>query len=177
LPEHILKKFFLMINTFSALLLVFFFFFQQSKQTSYFFLGNNPSKEKKTLPLELKSNFYFPMKFRNFSIATILNFSTNAVLTPSKLVLGIFNILLEDFSTPKKATIFLNYMGFNIPVFFLMYDGKLEVIYQEKGVKEKIREKCDRNCNLININFEIFWVKRIEWRNFNWATPTRHFWL
>jgi hypothetical protein len=37
-----------------------------------------------------------------------------------------------------------------------MYDGKLEVIYQEKGVKEKIREKCDRNCNLININFEIF---------------------
>jgi len=95
-----------MINTFSALLLVFFFFFQQSKQTSYFFLGNNPSKEKKTLPLELKSNFYFPMKFRNFSIATILNFSTNAVLTPSKLVLGKFQHSFGRFFYPRKSNNF-----------------------------------------------------------------------
>jgi len=56
-----------------------------------------------------------------------------------------------------------------------MYDGKLELIYQEKGVKEKIREKCDRNCNLININFEIFSSEENRMKKFQLSNPNLTF--
>ena len=62
-------------------------------------------------------------------------------------------------------------MGFNMPVFFLMYDGKLEVIYNEKWGKEKIREKCNGTCNSININFEIFSSEEHRIKKFQLNNP------
>ena len=138
-------------------------------------IGGNLSNENKIWPLELRSNFFFPMNFRSYSIdshtISIFNFSSHTILTPQKPIISLFNVTLENNVAPGKVTIFLNYLGFNIPVFFLIYDGKLEVVYRENGAREKTREKCDEVCSLITIDFEIFSNEEHRIKSFNLTNP------
>jgi len=123
-------------------------------------LGNNSKKERKIWPLELKSNFHLPIKFKNFSLdndfISIHNFSSNNIVNRLKSSSAILNVAVQNFSRVGKSVIFLNYLGFNIPVTFLLYDAKLEVIYFDKKINERLIEKCDAICDLIKLDFEVF---------------------
>ena len=100
------------------------------------------------------------MKFKNYSLdndfINIHEFSSNNIVIPTKPSSAILNVTVQNFSLPGKSVIFLNYLGFNIPVTFLLYDAKLEVIYFDKKTKEKLIEKCDMICHLIQLDFKVF---------------------
>ena len=71
--------------------------------------------------------------------------------------MNILNVTFENYSIAKKTIIFLNYLGFNIPIPFFTYDGKLEVIYHlNKKGWDKLIEKCDGICKSIQMDFGVF---------------------
>lgn len=118
------------------------------------------------------------MRFRNYSInnnkVTISNLSSTLVLFNSKPSLTTINLTLGNITSPGKSIIFISFLCFNIPVPFILYDGKLEVMYLNKKNNQKIIEKCDGTCNKIFLDFGVFSYeeKRIKKIQLSNPSPT-----
>lgn len=86
------------------------------------------------------------------------SFHSNATLYPASPPITLMTLALNGTPVPGTVTIFLNYFGFNIPVFFLLYDAKLEVssVINSSWLRLRVNEKCSKVCESVFIDLETF---------------------
>lgn len=126
--------------------------------------------------LDIKSNFPFPIKFKNYSIGknsslNVLYFSQNIFLYSHKGSLSILNVSLSKRGNYETTLIFLSYLTFNIPVTFYFYDGRSEVFYYDAAKKEQYVEKCTEMCKSFALDYEIFSNEEFRKKNFLIKNP------